>query len=61
MLVIKGGRGGLGGVYVWAAGNDGKSHDNCNYDGYASMRYAVLIGAATEIGNVCMLECFKQT
>ncbi len=47
-------------MYVWAAGNDGKSHDNCNYDGYASMRYAVLIGAATEIGNVCMsLSIFK--
>src|SRR5205085_1648284 len=28
----------------------------CNYDGYASMRYAVLVGASTEFGNVCMCD-----
>jgi len=49
--VIKNGRNGLGGIYVWAAGNDGYSQDNCNYDGYASMRYAVTIGAADHLGQ----------
>jgi len=40
------GRIGLGSIYVWAAGNDGSSGDNCNYDGYANMRYTVLIGSS---------------
>jgi furin len=49
---VKEGRGGLGSVYVWAAGNDGRSGDSCAYDGYASMRYAMLIGASDSQGNV---------
>eukprot|EP01129_Flabellula_baltica_P011913 TRINITY_DN529_c0_g1_i1.p1 TRINITY_DN529_c0_g1~~TRINITY_DN529_c0_g1_i1.p1 ORF type:complete len:665 (+),score=119.97 TRINITY_DN529_c0_g1_i1:13-2007(+) len=39
------GRGGLGNVYVWAAGNDKSGKDNCNYDGYANLRFTILIGS----------------
>lgn len=38
------GRGGAGSVYVFAAGN-GKSTDNCNYDGYANGLFSLTIGA----------------
>jgi hypothetical protein len=48
---ISTGRGGLGSIYVWAAGNDGVFHDNCNYDGYASMRYAILVGSTDHVGQ----------
>lgn len=42
---INSGRGGLGAIYVWAAGNGLQSGDNANYDGYASSRYTVGVGA----------------
>jgi subtilisin family serine protease len=48
---IEEGRNGLGSIYVWAAGNDGSSGDNCNYDGYANMRYTVLIGSSDSTGS----------
>eukprot|EP01128_Nolandella_sp_AFSM9_P001833 TRINITY_DN1223_c0_g1_i2.p1 TRINITY_DN1223_c0_g1~~TRINITY_DN1223_c0_g1_i2.p1 ORF type:complete len:661 (+),score=104.37 TRINITY_DN1223_c0_g1_i2:34-1983(+) len=51
LMAIKEGRGGLGSIYVWAAGNDGGARDNCNYDGYANLRYVVLIGAWQENGR----------
>lgn len=35
-LGLKSGRGGLGTVFVWAAGNGRKFSDRSNYDGYAS-------------------------
>lgn len=38
------GRNGRGSIYVFAAGN-GKSVDNCNYDGYASGMFALTVGA----------------
>lgn len=38
------GRGGLGTIFTWAAGNGG-SVDRVDYDGYASSRFAVSIGA----------------
>jgi len=38
------GRDGKGSVYVFASGN-GKSVDNCNYDGYANGVFSVTIGA----------------
>eukprot|EP01124_Arcella_intermedia_P016711 TRINITY_DN2331_c0_g1_i1.p1 TRINITY_DN2331_c0_g1~~TRINITY_DN2331_c0_g1_i1.p1 ORF type:complete len:645 (-),score=126.46 TRINITY_DN2331_c0_g1_i1:19-1953(-) len=47
---IKEGRGGKGSIYVWAAGNDGRAQDNCNYDGYANMRYTILIGSVDNTG-----------
>ena len=42
------GRGGLGEIYVWAAGNGGLS-DRVDYDPYASSRYTIAVGA---IGNL---------
>ncbi len=39
------GRGGLGVIYVWAAGDGRTSSDNVNYDGYASSRYTIAVGA----------------
>jgi subtilisin-like proprotein convertase family protein len=42
------GRGGLGSIYVWAAGNGHVVTDNVNYDGYANSRYTI---AVTAIGH----------
>jgi subtilisin family serine protease len=39
------GRGGLGNIYVWAAGNGGLNGDNSNYDGYNSLPYTISVGA----------------
>jgi len=38
------GRKGYGNIYVVASGNGGRSHDNCNFDGYANSLYTVTIG-----------------
>ncbi len=46
---IETGRGGLGTIHVWAAGN-GFSDDNVNYDGYASSIYTIATGAVTDTG-----------
>lgn len=43
------GRGGLGTVYLWAAGN-GHPADNSNYDGYANYFGVNAIGAVTDKG-----------
>ncbi len=43
------GRGGLGNIYVWAAGNGGEN-DNSNYDGYANSRYTIAVAATTNTG-----------
>ena len=42
------GRGGLGAVYVWAAGNGAKNGDNCNCDGYTSSIYTLSVSSVTE-------------
>jgi furin len=39
------GRGGLGSIFIWAAGNGAQSNDRCDYDGYASKRGVNAIGA----------------
>lgn len=39
------GRGGKGEVFVWAAGNGGNGLDRVDYDGYASCRHVMAIGA----------------
>eukprot|EP01126_Amoeba_proteus_P057016 TRINITY_DN7231_c0_g2_i1.p1 TRINITY_DN7231_c0_g2~~TRINITY_DN7231_c0_g2_i1.p1 ORF type:complete len:496 (-),score=100.58 TRINITY_DN7231_c0_g2_i1:16-1503(-) len=49
--MIKEGRGGLGSIYVWAAGNDAIENDQCNFDGYANMRYSILIGSSLGTGQ----------
>jgi len=41
---MKNGRGGKGTIYVWAGGNGGKN-DDCNADGYQTMRWSVSISA----------------
>lgn len=42
---ISSGRGGLGEIYVWAAGNGGATTDRVDYDPYASSRYTIAVGA----------------
>ena len=42
---VREGRGGLGNIYVWSAGNGGEANDNVNYDGYANSRYTIAVGA----------------
>ncbi len=43
---VTNGRGGLGTVYVFAAGNGREFGDNVNYDGYASSRFTIAVGAS---------------
>jgi subtilisin-like proprotein convertase family protein len=47
---VESGRGGLGTIHLWAAGN-GYSNDNVNYDAYASSIYTIAIGAVTDRGE----------
>jgi len=49
---VTNGRGGKGIVYVWAGGNGRQSSDNVNYDGYASSRYTIAVGATGADGSV---------
>lgn len=37
-------------MYIWATGNGGMSHDDCNADGYVNSIYTLGIGAANEHG-----------
>ena len=46
------GRGGRGVVYCWAAGNGRAVNDSANFDGYASSRYTIAVGASGADGNV---------
>ncbi|MGJ3246044.1 MAG: S8 family peptidase [Elainellaceae cyanobacterium] len=45
------GRGGLGSIYVWAAGNGLQNGDNVNYDGYANSRYTIAVSAIDHNGK----------
>ncbi len=45
------GRGGLGSLFVWAAGNGGRYGDSCNCDGYAVSPYTISVGSASERDN----------
>ncbi|MFW5722204.1 MAG: S8 family serine peptidase [Desulfohalobiaceae bacterium] len=45
------GRGGLGSIYVWAAGNGGQSGDNSNYDGYANSRFVLAVTGTDHLGR----------
>lgn len=45
------GRGGLGAIYVWAAGNGRANHDNVNADGYASSIYTIAVAATDNAGS----------
>ncbi|KAF8794780.1 Furin-like protease kpc-1 like protein [Argiope bruennichi] len=46
------GRNGLGSIFVWASGNGGREHDNCNCDGYTNSMWTLSISSATENGLV---------
>lgn len=46
------GRGGKGSIFVWASGNGGRDHDNCNCDGYTNSIWTLSISSATENGYV---------
>lgn len=48
---IKNGRGGLGSIFVWAAGNGLMANDNCNYDGFANHRATIAVGAVGSDGK----------
>jgi subtilisin-like proprotein convertase family protein len=49
---VTNGRGGKGVIYVWAGGNGRQNSDNVNYDGYASSRYTISVGASGANGAV---------
>lgn len=49
---VRNGRGGLGIIYVWAAGNGRADLDNVNYDGFANSRYTLAVGASTSLGKI---------
>jgi len=44
------GRNGKGSVYLWAGGNGRQNGDNIAWDGYASSRYVIPVGAVDEHG-----------
>ncbi|CAL8087295.1 unnamed protein product [Orchesella dallaii] len=46
------GRNGRGSIFVWASGNGGRDHDNCNCDGYTNSIWTLSISSATENGLV---------
>ncbi|CAG0891106.1 unnamed protein product, partial [Darwinula stevensoni] len=46
------GRGGKGSIFVWASGNGGGDHDNCNCDGYTNSIWTLSISSASEHGLV---------
>ncbi|XP_018321284.1 neuroendocrine convertase 1-like isoform X3 [Agrilus planipennis] len=48
---VKKGRNGKGAIYVWASGNGGSQHDNCNCDGYLTSIYTISIGSASQKGE----------
>jgi kexin len=43
---VTNGRNGKGVIYVWAAGNGRGVNQNISYDGYASSRYTIAVGAS---------------
>ncbi len=49
---VTNGRGGRGIVYCWAGGNGRLSGDYSNFDGYASSRYTIGVGAIGADGNI---------
>uniref|UniRef100_A0A8D8M392 furin n=1 Tax=Cacopsylla melanoneura TaxID=428564 RepID=A0A8D8M392_9HEMI len=46
------GREGKGSIFVWASGNGGRDHDNCNCDGYTNSIWTLSTSSATETGQV---------
>lgn len=52
LIEIYQGRNGKGSIFVWASGNGGRDHDNCNCDGYTNSIWTLSISSATENGYV---------
>lgn len=48
---VQHGRGGLGSIFVFAAGNGAAADDNCNFDGYTNSIYSITVGAIDREGN----------
>jgi subtilisin-like proprotein convertase family protein len=48
---IKEGRGGLGNIYVFAAGNKALEEDNVNYDRFTNSRYTITVAAIDHNGE----------
>ena len=48
---VTNGRGGLGNIFVWAAGNGLETNDNVNYDGWANSRYTIAVSAIDANGK----------
>ncbi|CAG0885462.1 unnamed protein product [Cyprideis torosa] len=46
------GRGGRGSIFVWASGNGGREHDDCNCDGYTNSIWTLSVSSASEYGTV---------
>jgi len=49
---IQNGRRGKGSIFVWASGNGGRDHDNCNCDGYTNSIWTLSVSSATENGLI---------
>ena len=47
---VTNGRGGLGTIFVWAAGNGKVENDNVNYDGWANSRFTIAVSAIDHNG-----------
>jgi subtilisin-like proprotein convertase family protein len=47
---VTNGRGGLGTIFVWAAGNDGLENDRADYDGYQISPYTISVAAMGDDG-----------
>lgn len=58
-LGIQKGRGGLGAIYTFAAGNGGMNRDSCAYSGYVNSIYTIAISGVNEDGSKPMYaeEC----
>lgn len=50
--VVDTGRGGKGGIYVWAAGNGRQWLDMCSYDGFANSRLVIAVAAVDYFGQL---------
>lgn len=47
---INEGRNGKGSIFVFASGNGGDSHDQCNFDGYTNSIYSVTVSTVDHKG-----------
>jgi subtilisin-like proprotein convertase family protein len=48
---VESGRGGLGTIFVWAAGNGAEYRDNSNFDGYANRKEVIAVGSVNDRGG----------